>query len=154
MKLINYSQTPKFGKDFKKLLKRFRTLEEDFKTMKESEIEIYHLKKGETNAVVPMQEFCGQDYLSMKVKKMACKSLKGKGNRSGLRVTYVFEQKENKITFIEMYYKSDQENESRERLSAFIEKIDNIKITKHLSHTNHFKQLPLRTAVCRAEISK
>ncbi|WP_095558650.1 hypothetical protein [Candidatus Endomicrobiellum trichonymphae] len=58
----------------------------------------------------------------MKVRKMACKFLKGKGGRSGLRVIYVFEQKEKKVTFIEMYYKSEQENENKKRLSAFIEK--------------------------------
>ncbi|WP_269763542.1 hypothetical protein [Candidatus Endomicrobiellum trichonymphae] len=40
MKLINYSQISEFYKDFKKLLKKFSTLEEDFETMKKSAIEI------------------------------------------------------------------------------------------------------------------
>ncbi|GHT15426.1 hypothetical protein AGMMS49573_01800 [Endomicrobiia bacterium] len=71
---------------------------------------------------MPIQGFCSPDYRSMKVRKMACKFLKGKGGRSGLRVIYVFEQKEKKVTFIEMYYKSEQENENKKRLSAFIEK--------------------------------
>jgi mRNA-degrading endonuclease RelE of RelBE toxin-antitoxin system len=122
MQPISYSQTSEFSKDFKKLLKRFRTLEEDFENMKKSAIEVYHLIK--TNHIVRIQNYCSQDYLSKKVRKMACKSLKGKGVQSGLRVIYVFEQKENKVTFIEMYYKQNQENESRERLSAFIKKLE------------------------------
>jgi hypothetical protein len=40
-----------------------------------------------------MQNFCGQEYLSMKARRMACKSLKGKGVKSGLMVMYVFEKK-------------------------------------------------------------
>jgi predicted DNA-binding transcriptional regulator len=92
MKPISYSQTFEFNKDFKKLLKRFRTLEEDFENMKKSAIEIYHLII-ETNHIVRIQDYCSQDYLSMKVRKMACKSLKGKGVQSGLRVIYVLNKK-------------------------------------------------------------
>lgn len=135
MKPINYFQTSEFNKDFKKFLKRFGTLKEDFEIMKKSATEAYHLKNVKTNAVVKMQNFCGQDYLSMKVRRMTCKSLKWRGVKSGLRVMYVFEQKENKVTFIEMYYKQDQKNDIRKRLSAFIDNTLKNNKTLITSHT-------------------
>jgi 7-keto-8-aminopelargonate synthetase-like enzyme len=73
MKPINYSQTSELNKDFKEFLKRFRTLKEDFEIMKKIDNR-GHLKNIKTNAAVKMQNFCSQDYLSMKARKMACKS--------------------------------------------------------------------------------
>jgi mRNA-degrading endonuclease RelE of RelBE toxin-antitoxin system len=52
----------------------------------------------------------------IKVKKIACKSLKGRGVNSGLRLVYAWVSDEQKITFIELYHKSDKENEDRQRI--------------------------------------
>jgi len=57
----------------------------------------------------------------IKVKKIACKTLKGRGVNSGLRLIYAHFKEEEKITFIELYYKNDKENEDRQRI------IDNFK---------------------------
>jgi hypothetical protein len=57
----------------------------------------------------------------IKVKKIACDSLKGRGVNSGLRLIYAYFKEEQKITFIELYHKSDKENEDRQRI------IDNFK---------------------------
>jgi hypothetical protein len=120
MTKIDYLRIPEFDKDFAKLLKRFRTLEEYFEMMKKAAIELYHLMNIETISVKKIQGFCSDEYLSMKVVKMASRSLKGRGVKSGLRVIYVFEKAKNKITFIEIYFKSDQENEDKERLKTFL----------------------------------
>jgi mRNA-degrading endonuclease RelE of RelBE toxin-antitoxin system len=120
MNKIDYVKLPTFEKDFKKLFKKFRTLNEDFEVMKANAIEMYHLDNIAAQAVFKIEGFCGENYLSMKVKKFACKSLKGRGSKSGLRVIYVFEKPKNKITFIEIYYKSDQENEDKKRLLKFL----------------------------------
>lgn len=56
----------------------------------------------------------------IKIKKIACKSLKGRGVNSGLRLIYVYFETEQKITFIELYHKSDKPNEDRERILKFI----------------------------------
>jgi hypothetical protein len=45
------------------------------------------------------------------VKKIACKSLKGKGVNSGLRLIYALFKVEQKITFIEIYHKNDKDSE-------------------------------------------
>jgi len=55
-----------------------------------------------------------------KVKKFQCKSLKGRGAKSGVRVIYAYLPDEQKIVFLEIYFKTDQENEKKERIINFI----------------------------------
>lgn len=54
-----------------------------------------------------------------KAKKFACRSLKGKGVQSGIRVIYAYFEEEDKIELIEIYYKGDKENEDRERIRRY-----------------------------------
>lgn len=54
-----------------------------------------------------------------KAKKFACRSLKGKGIQSGLRVIYTYYEKDDKIELIENYYKGYKENEDRERILKY-----------------------------------
>jgi hypothetical protein len=51
-----------------------------------------------------------------KARKFACRSLKGKGAHSGIRVIYAYIEQNDKIELIEIYYKGDKENEDRERI--------------------------------------
>jgi hypothetical protein len=118
---MNYSSIPEFNKDFAKLKKKFRTLDDDFKILKGSHIELLHVHKIQTDDPVKIENFCSASYESYKVKKFACKALKNKGVRSGLRVIYVFEPQLEKITFIEIYFKADKEVENKERLKSFLQ---------------------------------
>jgi hypothetical protein len=54
---------------------------------------------------------------------MSCKSLKGKGKKSGLRIIYVYERASNKVTFIEVYFKQNKKNEDTKRLSDFVKEL-------------------------------
>jgi len=54
-----------------------------------------------------------------KLKHFRCKSLKGKGSRSGIRVIYAYQQDKDKVTLIEVYHKNKQENENRERILKY-----------------------------------
>jgi len=114
---VNYNTTEEFDKDFKKLLKRFRTLAEDFEILKKYHIETFH--EHGIPGPLPMPGFCSGEFQSYKVRKFACKSLKNRGSNSGLRVIYVYNQLSKEITFIEMYFKGDQENEDRGRLKTW-----------------------------------
>jgi mRNA-degrading endonuclease RelE of RelBE toxin-antitoxin system len=118
---MKYSTTPEFDKDFKKLLRRYRTLKEDFEFLKKYHIEPYHLKNILMPDPLPIKGFCPRGFLSCKVRKFACKSLKNRGSNSGVRVIYVYEETVQTITFIEMYFKADQENEDRSRLKVWLE---------------------------------
>ena len=123
MTTIQYSNLSVFDKDFKKLKKKFNTLDKDFEIMKRSVIEVYHLKNIQTPAVVKMEGFCSDKYDSIKVRKFSCMALKGRGAASGIRVIYVFEAESCKVTFVEIYFKGDKENEDKERLKMFLKSI-------------------------------
>ena len=117
---INYNETPEFQKDFKKLIKKFRSLEEDFELAKIAAIELYHVMKINNLSVFPIPDFCTEDIQICKIKKFACKALKGRGSKSGIRVIYAFHCRSCKVDFIEMYFKGEKENEDRERIKNYL----------------------------------
>ena len=53
----------------------------------------------------------------IKVKKIACKSLKGRGVNSDLRLIYAYFPAEQKITFVDIYHTNDKEMEDRARIT-------------------------------------
>ena len=116
---IEYSETEKFQKDFKKLLKRYRSLNEDLAIVKRNAIELFHLYHINNNSIFLIPNFCSEQIKICKVKKFACKALKGRGANSGIRLIYAFIEKLKKVEFIEIYFKADQENEDRERIKLF-----------------------------------
>jgi hypothetical protein len=50
---------------------------------------------------------------------MACRSLPGRGSNTGLRVVYAHFEEEERIVFVEIYFKGEKENEDRERILEF-----------------------------------
>ncbi|MBZ5553279.1 MAG: hypothetical protein LAO21_11205 [Acidobacteriia bacterium] len=117
---IDYCETASFTKDFRKLLKRFRTLESDLQTAKRDAIELYHLKDIDNQSVFRVQGFGTEAVEIYKLKKFACRALKGRGSKSGLRVIYAFYREILKVEFIEMYFKGDQEIEDKERIKEYL----------------------------------
>lgn len=118
---IDYSQTDPFKRDLKRLLKKFETLESDLEVAKRDAIELFHLTKVNNLAVFPIPGFCSEEVLICKIKKFACKALKGRGAKSGMRVIYAFHPKKLKVDFIEIYFKADKENEDRERMKIYFQ---------------------------------
>lgn len=119
---IDYFETEEFAKDFRKLAKKFKTLADDIETAKKNAIELYHLHKIDNQSIFQIQEFKSDEMEICKLKKFACKALKGKGVQSGIRVIYAYHKNRLRIEFIEMYYKGDKENENRERIKAYLSK--------------------------------
>ncbi len=120
MNLITYKNTSGFDKDLKRLLKKFRTLEDDIEVVKQNAIELFHLNKIDNNSIEPIQNFCSDNLKICKVKKFACKALKGRGVQSGIRIIYAYQVLNNKIDFIEIYFKGESENENKERIKEYI----------------------------------
>ena len=105
-----------FDKDFKKLRKRFRTLDEDLKVFIEKQLKLFHKLGIDNKGCVRMFDL-GISYPEIyKARKFACRSLKGKGAASGIRIIYGYYSNEDAIEFIEMYYKGDKANEDRQRI--------------------------------------
>lgn len=107
---------PEFTRDLKKLLKKFKTLEDDLDTFIKTALVLHHKLKTDTGGIFEIPGLGIDTPKIYKAKKFACKSLKGKGVRSGIRVIYAYFDAIDYIELIEIYYKGYKENEDRERI--------------------------------------
>ena len=109
---MTFEELAEFKKDLKNLLKKYGTLNDDLEVV----------KKVLTTALEarPMFSFridnLALETCVIKVKKIACRALKGRGVNSGLRLIYAYYEIEAKIIFIELYHKNDKENEDKQRI--------------------------------------
>jgi mRNA-degrading endonuclease YafQ of YafQ-DinJ toxin-antitoxin module len=113
--MIVFEAIDPFKKDFKGLLKKYKTLEDDLEVVKKV-LEILPDARPPFSYRI---DNLGIQSCIIKIKKMACKSLKGNGVNSGLRLVYAYFKEDCKIVFIEIYHKNDKEIEDRERIISF-----------------------------------
>ncbi len=105
-----------FEKDLKRLSKKYRTLEKDLDIFTRTQLNLLH-KQGQDNGGCVRIANLGVSYPHIyKAIKFACRSLRGTGSKSGIRVIYAYYEEEDIIEFIEMYYKGDKANEDRQRI--------------------------------------
>ena len=119
-KKIEYRETDEFQKDFRRLAKRFRSLSDDLETAKQNAIELFHLRDIDNRSVFPIPDFCSEKVAICKLKKFACKSLKGRGVQSGIRIIYAFYKEKCIVECIEIYFKGDQAVEDKERIKRYM----------------------------------
>ncbi|MEX0961357.1 MAG: hypothetical protein WDZ28_00680 [Simkaniaceae bacterium] len=105
-----------FSKDLKKLLKRYRSLEDDLENFIKAQLFAYHKLQVDNHGVFPINNLGFESPQVYKAKKFACKALKGKGAKSGIRVIYAYISENDEVYFIEIYSKSDKESEDRVRI--------------------------------------
>lgn len=110
--MIVFDNLPEFEKDLKQLLKKYRSLVSDLEVIKS----ILKVRPNEKPPFSFEINNLGLKTCIIKVKKIACDSLKGRGVNSGLRLIYGHFVDQNKITFIELYHKNDKEVEDRNRI--------------------------------------
>jgi len=106
-----------FDREFKKLLKRFKTLDEDLNNFIKFQLNLTHkLNIIEKKNIVRIS-YLGIDKPKIyKARKFACKALKGKGGFSGIRIIYAYYEEGDIIEFIEIYHKAQKANEDRDRI--------------------------------------
>jgi len=112
MNKIQFDELIKFKKDVKHLLKKYRTLNDDIEVVKKD----LNDEPGESTPFSFRIDGLGIETCIIKVKKIACRALKGRGVNSGLRLIYAHFEKEQKIIFIEIYHENDKELENRARI--------------------------------------
>ena len=101
-----------FEKEFKKCHKKWPSLEEDLKTFINTSLKLYHKQNQQIRGILQISDL-GITYPKVyKVKRFACKSLRGTGSRSGIRVIYAHFEDEDRIEFIEIYFKGDRSKDS------------------------------------------
>lgn len=119
MKPIEVVRLPEFDRDLKYLLKRYPTLEEDLEIFIKASLIPYHEMNIDNKGILPVPGVGYDQPKIYKVKKFACRSLKGKGAMSGIRLIYAYFEADDRVVLIEIYYKGEQETEDRKRLEQF-----------------------------------
>jgi len=127
MKGMEFDELDEFKRDLKKLSRRYKSLTDDLEIIRK-------VLKVNPEARPPFSfkiDGLGVTDCIIKVKKIACKSLKGKGVNTGLRLIYAHFKKrvenvdgvetdlEEQIIFIELYHKNDKPNENKERILKY-----------------------------------
>ncbi len=107
----NFDVTSEFAKEFKRLFKKYRTLDDDFEKFKKV-IDATPTGVGKNFVII---------YFSSTVKivkaRMACRALRDRS----LRIIYSYFEREQRIEFIELYFKGDKENEDRGRIKEYLQ---------------------------------
>ena len=112
MRRIQFEQLREFDKDLKSLKKRYHTLDGDLEVVRLDQED----EPGEHPPFSYQLQGLGIETCIIKVKKRACRALKGKGVNSGLRLIYAWFEEERRIVFVELYFKGDKELEDRDRI--------------------------------------
>lgn len=109
---MTFDELAEYQRDLKTLLKKYRTLNDDLSVVKKV-LEIFPDERPPFSFRI---DNLGLENCIIKVRKIACKALKGRGVNSGLRLVYAYFGQEQRITFIELYHKNEKENEDRDRI--------------------------------------
>ena len=109
---MHFSGTPEYKREFKKLARRYRSLGQDIgnlrtvvsKQLPQNPNRFSILKKNETFHIVKA--------------RLACRNMKN-SSRS-LRIVFAYYLQEDKVEFIEIFFKGDKEREDIERIKEYI----------------------------------
>ncbi len=107
-----FEELQEFEKDLKQLLKKYRTLNDDLEVVKK----VLEINPDERPPFSLRISDLKVETCVIKIKKIASKSLKGKGVNSGFRLIYAWFEEEQRIVLVELYHKNDKENEDRKRI--------------------------------------
>ncbi|MFH1769805.1 MAG: hypothetical protein ABH833_04030 [Parcubacteria group bacterium] len=109
--MMNFDELPEFVKEFKRLLKKYRSLQGDLNEFKRI-VSVLPLGTGRHFNVV--SSIGNVDVVKA---RLFCRYLKG----SSLRIIYAYIREQKRIEFIEIYFKGDKENEDRGRIVGYLE---------------------------------
>ncbi len=107
---MNFSETNKFSKDFKRLSKKYKSLPDDLLEFKRIVSEIPF---GSGKHFVVLHE---NEEVKILKARLFCKYLRG----ASLRITYAYVEASTTINFIELYFKGEQANENKALINEFL----------------------------------
>jgi len=107
---MNFNETYEFSKDFKRLSKKYKSLDDDLIEFKKV-ISKFPLGIGKHFVVIIEKE-------NVKIIKsrLFCRYLKG----SSLRIIYAYCEKKHRVEFVQLYFKGDKENEDHVRIKNYL----------------------------------
>jgi len=111
---MNFNELPEFTKKCKQLAKKYKSLPNDLQEFK-SVVNVVPLGNSKHFNIITQTE-------NVKIIKarLFYRYLKG----SSLRVIYSYIEEQEKIEFIEMYFKGDKENEDKGRIKQYLKSTD------------------------------
>jgi len=112
MKKIEIVELHEFNKDFKRLLKRYRSLDKNLEEVKN----LLMLFPDENPPFSFRINGLGIQTCIIKVKKITSNNFKGRGSNSGFRLVYAWFPENRSITLIELYHKNEKTMEDRNRI--------------------------------------
>ncbi len=112
---MTFEELDDFKKDLKHLLKKYRTLDGDLEIVRR----VLEVEPNERPPFSFRISDLGISTCVIKVKKIACRALKGRGVNSGLRLIYAYFISEERIVMIELYHKNDKEIEDKGRIKKY-----------------------------------
>jgi hypothetical protein len=107
---MKFNELPEFQKEFKRLRKKYKSLPEDLQEFC-NVVSVIPLGNSKHFNVITRTEI----FYIIKA-RFFCKYLKGKS----FRIVYSYFKQEQRIEFIELYFKSNKENEDRERIKKYL----------------------------------
>jgi hypothetical protein len=108
--MSHFDRFAEFEKEFKRLFKKYKTLDDDFGKLKKI---LLITPTGVGKNFVIMHSL---PHVKIIKARMACRALRD----SSLRVIYSYFEQEQRIEFIELYFKGEKENEDHERIKEYL----------------------------------
>ena len=109
---MTFDELPEFQKERKRLARKYRSLSNDLREFR-NVVSVVPLGNRKHFTVIAQNE-----NLHIVKARLFCRYLKG----SSLRVIYSYFEQEQRIEFIEIYFKGDKENEDRHRVKEYLTK--------------------------------
>lgn len=107
---MKFEEGSEFNKEFKKLKKKYKSLDEDLKLYKKI---LTKSPKGIGRHTIELT--ANKNIVAIK-SRLFCKYLKG----DTLRMVYLYLEAEDKIIFIEIFYKGVKEREANTRIKKYL----------------------------------
>ena len=107
---------PEFERDLAKLLRKYRTLEEDLEVFVDYSLRLYHEKGLQKGRIERVAGLGFEDPAVFVAKRVACQALKSKGSRTGIRVVWAWFESEGRVELVEIYMKGGKDIEDKARL--------------------------------------
>lgn len=104
----NFNSLPEFRRELRKLSRKYGTLNDDLEIFKEV------LSSSPTGFGNSFTVIHSTEVIKIVKAGMACRSL---------RVIYAYLEREERIEFIEIYYKGNKENEDRNRIREYLKSV-------------------------------
>ena len=108
-----FNHTPQFEREYRKLLKRYRSLDTDLAFFEDI---VVGFPTGKGSKFVILHS--GPDCAIVKARLM-CRALR----ESSLRIVYAWHPSTLTFVYLELYYKGDKENEDRERIKEYLKNL-------------------------------